>query len=104
MPDDQSPEVPPNVDAGASVTPVHPRTLRQRAGQWVQFFVQAVHSRGGVWAVIGILLVVLVGATIGFLYLGWPPKFIPLYAADAEMLVVASAIYVIAVRWDARDP
>jgi hypothetical protein len=103
VPDDDAPEVPTNVSAGASITTIHPRTWRQRAGQWVQFLVQAVHSRSGVWAVVGILLVVLVVATIGFLYWGWPPKFIPLYAADAEMLVVASAIYVIAVRWDPRN-
>jgi hypothetical protein len=103
VPDDETPEVPSNVDVGASVTPVHPRTWRQRLGQWVQLFVQGVHSRSGVWAVIGILLVVLVGATVGFLYWGWAPKFIPLYAADAEMLVVASAIYVIAVRWNTKD-
>jgi hypothetical protein len=101
--DEEAPDVPPNVDAGASVTPIHPRSWRQRTGQWVQFFVQAVHSRSGVWAVVGILLAVLVGATVGFLYWGWPPRFIPLYAADAEMLVVASAIYVIAVRWNPKD-
>ena len=45
------------------------------------------------------LLAVLVVCTGGFLWYGWSKVWIPLYAADAEMLVVASAVYVIAVRW-----
>lgn len=91
---------PPVVEQGATPpSQAPPRTRREAAGRWLGYIIDGVHSRKGVWVVVGGLLTVLTVCTGGFLWWGWSKTWIPLYAADAEMLVVASAVYVIAVRW-----
>ncbi len=91
---------PPPVEQGPTPSAqAPPRTPRESVGRWLRYVVETVHSRRGVWFVVGGLLTVLIACTVGFLRYGWSKAWIPLYAADAEMLVVASAVYVIAVRW-----
>ena len=80
--------------------PIKPRTRRARFFEWLRL---AVHSKRGVWVVILVLLGAIAVTTYGFEVWDWPSRFIPLYAADAQMAVVASALFVIVVRWD-RSP
>lgn len=87
------------VTVKSSEPPPKPLDAKAKLGLLGRGVVSAVHSRFAVWIVIVTLLSVVAIATVGFERLGWAPKFIPLYAADAEMLLVASALYVIAVRW-----
>lgn len=64
-----------------------------------QAAIAGAHSKVGVWIVILGLVVALVVVTVGFLYLEWPPRYIPLYEADAEVAIVAAALYAVVVEW-----
>ena len=94
---------PPIVEQGPTPpSQAPPQTRREKAGRWARYLVEAAHSRRGVWFVVAGLLSVLIACTGEFLWGGWAKVWIPLYAADAEMLVVASAVYVIAIRWKSK--
>jgi hypothetical protein len=98
-----SENAPPRVEQGSAPSAqASVSTWHERAGRAFTALDRAIHSRRGVWSVVVLLFVVLVACTVGFLHFGWATVWIPLYAADVEMLVVASAIYVIAVTWDKK--
>jgi hypothetical protein len=59
-------------------------------------------SEAAVFAVVLGLVIVAVIVTVGFTICGWPRALIPLYGADAEMLIAAGAFYVVAFEWDRR--
>jgi hypothetical protein len=73
----------------------------RRYSHWLAI---GAHSKGGVWVVIGALLLTLTVVTIGFVYFGLPPRYIPLYEADAEVAIVAAALYAIVVEWKGGLP
>lgn len=89
-------DAPPSTPVESAEPPLKARKTWRERGRWL---VEVVHSKVGVWAVIGALVITLVVVTIGFIYLGWPARYIPLYEADAEVAIVASALYVIVVQW-----
>lgn len=80
--------------------PLRPLTRWRKVGLWLTL---GAHSKAGVWVVIGALVISLTGVTAGFLYFGWPLRYVPLYEADAEVAIVASALYVIVVQWPRED-
>ena len=74
--------------------------------QWVGFvfrFSSPLPIPVGVWAVIAALLLVLIVATAGFLWYGWPARYILVVTPPTPRCSsIASAIYVIMVAWDPR--
>jgi len=99
------------MESGASQPPANPvdsaelplkkESAWRRLSTW---FTVGAHSKGGVWVVIAALILVLVVVTIGFVRLDWPARYIPLYEADAEVAIVAAALYAIVVEWKGGLP
>lgn len=96
------------IGAPTEVRPENPSPppIRERVREWagrrragVRTFV--LSERGIFWFVASLLVIALF-VTLGFLVCKWPTSYIPLYGADAEMIIAAGAIFVVAFELDRR--